>query len=322
MPFKVIPGTYHVVSFSPDGDSIRFRPANPQQLLELDNVPSNLKLDRPVQLRIEAIDTLETHYSLKSGPTVHQPREHAERARKALTDFLGIRNVVWSPDGKKVVSAENDGAQGYILSRAFEKNGRPVAFVFAGDPSGADGFLDAKQVRASYNYVALAEGFAYPTFYEGLFADLRRALAQAAGEARDAGKGVYAADRTTSGFAVSSMADITDQHVIMPKLFRRLAEYVAGAGSGAGFKAVLEAAREPVLDLRHDANFTHFDSFVQEEEGTIITLLRHPEELVFDPKVPSSTEKIAVMMGTASPSVGEKLEVAVPIVGPEGAATV
>ena len=79
MPFKVIPGTYRVVGFAPDGDSIRFKPSDPTQLLQLQNLPPDLKLEPPVQLRIEAIDTLETHYSLKSGPTVHQPLAHGER---------------------------------------------------------------------------------------------------------------------------------------------------------------------------------------------------------------------------------------------------
>jgi hypothetical protein len=128
-------------------------------------------------------------------------------------------------------------------------------------------------------------------------------------------------DRTTSGFTVSSLQDITDEHVIMPKLFRRLAEYVAKSGSGAGFKAVLEAAKEPVLDLRNNANFTHFDTVVK-EEGTTLALLRNPEELVFDPRVPSSTEKIALMMGTVSPFAGETLEFAVPVVDPENASAI
>jgi hypothetical protein len=168
MPFKLIPGTYHVIGFSPDGDSIRFRPENPQQLLELENKPANLDLGRPVQLRIEAIDTLETHYSLKSGGTVHQPREHAERARQALLDFVGITNVKWSPDGKKVVSADNDGARGYILARAFEKNGRPIAFVFAGNPAGeTDGYLDPEQMRHSYNFMAVVEGRRIPRSTRG-----------------------------------------------------------------------------------------------------------------------------------------------------------
>lgn len=292
----MIPGTYRVTGFSPDGDSIRFMPDHPEQLLELDNVPGTLKLDRPVQLRIEAIDTLETHYSLKAGGgTVHQPLTHAHKARQALMDFVGIRGVVWGPDGR-VTSAENDGTRGYILSRAFEKNGRVIAFAYAGNRSPTtEVVLKPPHLQGSYNLLALTEGHAYPTFYEGLFADLRTALAQAAVTARAAGRGVYAADRTTTGFAVNSMKDLTNEHVIMPKLFRRLAEYVAKAGNAAGFKAVLEAAREPVLDLRNNANFTHLDTFVV-ESGTTIQLTRSPEELVFDPKVPSAAETIASML--------------------------
>lgn len=298
MPFKVIPGTYLVVGFAPDGDSIRFKPDHPEQLHDLDNVPAKLK--PAVQLRIEAIDTLETHYSLKSGPTVHQPPAHAESARSALLDFLGIRNVVWGADGK--VASADDGTRGYILARAFEKNGRLVSFVFAGDPPGAgEAFLDVPRLRTSYNFMAIAKGLAYPTFYHGLFADLRKELALAAADARAARLGVYADDRTGAGFAVNALSDITETHVILPKLFRRLAEYVAVHGNAAGFKAALEQAREPVLDLRNDANFTHFDTFVT-ESGTKITLTRNPEELVFDPMPARPSDAFARMLETKAPS--------------------
>lgn len=322
MPFKVIPGTYRVVGFSPDGDSIRFKPDNPEQLLTLQDKPLDLekKLDRPVQLRIEAIDTLETHYQLKSGGTVHQPVAHAHSARSGLLEFVGITNVQWGADGK--VTSAKDGTRGYILARAFEKNGRVVAFVFAGTPPQKDDIvLKAPLLRDSFNFAAIERGLAYPTFYHGLFADLRKELAQAAAAARKARRGVYADDDTGAGFAVNSMTDLTDRHVIMPKLFRRLAEYVAQAGSAAGFKAVLETAREPVLDLRNDANFTHFDTFVV-ETGTTIRLDRHPEEMVFDPRVPSSTEKIAGMMAARSAPGTDTLPVTVPIVDSASVAAV
>jgi hypothetical protein len=313
MPFKVIPGTYHVVGFAPDGDSIRFKPTRPEQLQELDNVPFDLKPDRPVQLRIEAIDTLETHYSLKSGGTVHQPLAQAHSARAALIDFVGIRNVVWGADGK--VKSAKDGTHGYILARAFEKNGRVVAFVFAGDAPGAQEVrLEPAQLRESFNFKATAEGFAYPTFYHGLFADLRKVLAAAAAVARTAGQGVYANDATSSGFVVNSLLDLTEKHVILPKLFRRLAEYVAVNGSAAGFKAALEVAREPVLDLRNDANFTHFDTFVT-ESGTTIALTRSPEELVFDPMPARPSDAFASMLATQAPS-RDQVHIGVPVVNP------
>jgi hypothetical protein len=70
------------------------------------------------QLRFEAIDTLETHYQ-----DTYQPLELAIGALEHLLESLGITDVAWNETRTKVTSA-NDGTEGYILSRAVEKNGR------------------------------------------------------------------------------------------------------------------------------------------------------------------------------------------------------
>ena len=57
MPFKVIAGTFQVVNYSPDGDSIRFHPDNPVQFDDLAGPPARFNGRGDVQLRIEAIDT-------------------------------------------------------------------------------------------------------------------------------------------------------------------------------------------------------------------------------------------------------------------------
>ncbi|WP_207480079.1 hypothetical protein [Arenibaculum pallidiluteum] len=284
MPFKIIAGTFRVVNYSPDGDSVRFGPNVPSFLGDLSGPPASVNQRGDVQLRIEAIDTLETHYSAAGGGTLNQPLDLATKARQRLLDFVGITDVVWDRRGMNVVSAR-DGTEGYILSRAVEKFGRPVAFVFAGPPPETDGsevFLDEDRLQASYNHVVLAEGLAYPTFYTGLFADLRRALATATRQARTAGLGIHARDATTTGFNATSLSVVTDDAVILPKLFRRIVEHMVGVGTAIGFKGSLAASREPVLDLA-TANFTHFDTFVEQAPGTTaIRLTRDPEELVFD----------------------------------------
>jgi hypothetical protein len=70
-----------------------------------------------------------------------------------------------------------------------------------------------------------------------------------------------------------------------------------------GFKNKLEQSREPVLDLR-EANFTHFDTFVEQDEGSDrLRLTRRPEELVFDemPTRPSSHFSFLMLDGDARP---------------------
>lgn len=291
MPFTLIKGSFHVVNYSPDGDSIRFRPesrALVEGLAGGDRARFNAR--GHVQLRLEGIDTLETHFSPPGGgsPSLHQPVELARAATDALMDYLNIREVVWDGAHRNVLSAI-DGTPGYILSRSVERNGRPVAFVFAGAADQEDGapvFLNAEELAASYNFQSVDAGLAYVTFYKGLFSDLREALSARSGAARTAGRGVHARDATHSGFDAVSLGVITDEVPILPKLFRRLSDYMVNTGSAVGFKDALSAAHEPVLDLETN-NFTHFDTFVHQEPGSaLIRLTRLPEQLVFDETIP------------------------------------
>lgn len=285
MPFTVVSGTFHVVNYSPDGDSIRFAPDDPSLLQDLEGFRPKLNKQGHAQLRIEAIDALETHYTPPvGGGTYHQPLELAQKAQALLLDYLGIDGLEWD-ERRRTVLAANDGTRGYILTRSVEKNGRPVAFVYAGEApadDGADFHLDTSHLARSYNHLALREGLAYATFYRGLFDDLRAELITAVADARQAKRHIHAVDATTDGFEMANLRSITAEHVIMPKLFRRLVQFYVEAGTTDGFKESLRSAREPVLDLRA-VNFTHFDTFVEQEDGSRhLRLTRRPEEIVFD----------------------------------------
>jgi hypothetical protein len=303
MPFTLIKGSFHVVGYSPDGDSVRFMPNDPALIKRLPGSRPKFNPRQHVQLRIEAIDTLETHFSLKSGGgPLHQPLELARAASQELLDYLKITGVEWDSTHMNVLRAQ-DGVEGYILSRAVEKNGRPVAFVYAGAAPEADGAsveLGRERLMESYNHLALARGLAYPTYYQGLFNDLRETLTQATQRAREQRAGVHAMDRGLEGFDAVDLRSITQQNIILPKLFRRLCEYMVSFGTAKGFKRKLEEAREPVLDLR-TSNFTHFDTFVEQEEGsTRIHLTRLPEELVFDTMPQRPTDFFAELMAGES----------------------
>ncbi|BCU78733.1 hypothetical protein [Luteolibacter sp. LG18] len=300
MAFTLIKGTFQVLNYSPDGDSIRFEPEDRSLVEGLQNGGrAKFNARGHVQLRIEAIDTLETHFTPPSGGAIlHQPRELAKAAAEGLLEFTGISDVVWDDRRNTVISA-SDGTPGYILARAVEKNGRPIAFVFTGEPEQADGtdvFLDVELLKTSYNWQAISNGMAYPTFYKGLFSQLRNALSVEAAAARAAGLGVYANDGTLDGFDASTLKAITDEVPILPKLFRRLSDYIVNHSSALGFKEALEESREPVLDLR-ETNFTHFGNLVEQEPGsTFIRLNRLPEEMVFDETIPQPGPKFARMV--------------------------
>ena len=79
---------------------------------------------------------------------------------------------------------------------------------------------------------------------------------------------------------------------------RGLSEYMVNFGTADGFKQKLEQSREPVLDLR-TSNFTHFDSFVEQAEGSLdVRLTREPEELVFDEMPTRPSGAFSLLMGT------------------------
>ncbi|WP_353718364.1 hypothetical protein [Dyadobacter sp. 676] len=304
MPFKLIKGKFHIRNYSPDGDSIRFEPDNAAFVQALSGSRPRFNSRNHVQLRIEAIDTLETHYTPPSGGGVyHQPLGLANKAMDQLLAYVGITQVEWDSSHKTVLAA-NDATPGYIASRAVEKNGRPVAFVFAGNTNIRDGddfFLTPEHLRESYNYQALLSGMAYPTYYEGLFFDLRQALNEAVEQARQANRELHAVDGTNSGFNADSLVSITQDVCILPKLFRRLCEYMVNYGTSVGFKEKLAQSREPVLDLVKN-NFTHLDTFVEQQDGsTEIRLTRLPEQLIFDPMPTRPVNTFSALM---APEVG------------------
>ncbi len=298
MPFILIQGTYHLVNrnpktgkesgFEPDGDSIHFKPANPDLLNRLTQAGRPYKLTHigSLMLRFEGIDALELHYSPDSGgASSHQPRPLADNARDFLTGQLGLNPVPYAPPRNVAVKppVERDAIPGFILSRALEVNGRPVAFAFAGNSPAADGTeatLTTSLLKRSLNYKLVQNGHAYPLFYDGLFVDLRKAMTAAAGQARKNKRGLWALDKSQTGLAVNSQADLEVSGVIFPKLFRRLTDYLAEKkGPLAGFPAWLANKQELLLDLRA-LNFTHFDNLLK-VQGNKVKLTRLPEEMVF-----------------------------------------
>lgn len=289
MAFTLIRGTFHVVGYEPDGDSLKFKANNVAHWSKIKGRPK-LNAKEHVQLRLEGIDALESHYrpSVPGAQELHQPLTFANAARDYLLAQAGIRAVVWNTTNRKVVSAQ-DGVPGYILTRAIDnpRNGRPVAFAFAGTPSETDGSsvnLIASRVRKSLNYKLLAAGHAYPTYYQTLFADLRAEFTRAVHKARDgkAPRGLWVADKS-SGFTLSSLSTLTDKHPILPKLFRRLAEHLALGGTAANFRRFLDTKKDGVLILP-DAHHTDALDYVVTVKNKKIGLNVAPENLIFDPE--------------------------------------
>jgi endonuclease YncB( thermonuclease family) len=289
MPFLVIQGAFHLTGqnkngtatgFQPDGDSIQFKPDNPALLDKLDQVKAPHTLTRigSLNLRFEGIDAPELHYQ-----GARQPAPFAEDARDFLTGAIGMNPVTYGPSGITVKPPANDGQRGYILARSLEVHGRPVSFVFLGNPPEPDGatvFLDIPRLKQSFNYQLVAEGHAYPLFDDTLFHDLRGALTTAANRARTANKGVWQRD-VNKAFPIGSREDAEAAEILYPKVFRRLADFFRENDDLADLPAWMEQKSEnDELWTLPEWNRTHFDN-VLDIQGATIKLKKSPAEMVF-----------------------------------------
>jgi hypothetical protein len=232
VPFlRVLRGKLVVVGKSPDGDSIRFVPDRPALLDDLyrgDRVRTS-NVDGSVQLRLEGIDAPETHYGRDA-----QPR--GDIARDWLLEQVGFDSVVFGQSGT-VQSAAPDSRPAVVLSKGVDPNGRPIAYLLVDDGGdlrdGAWVELRSALLDRTLNARSLAEGLSYLTLYTSTPAAHRTRLRKIAGDARDAGSGVWGADET-SMFRLASQASISppDGALILPKLFRRCTDYLKDRADG------------------------------------------------------------------------------------------
>ena len=74
MPMLVIAGSFAIVHSEPDGDSVHFTASDPSEWDLLRGTPVQRNAGGVAQLRLDAIDALETHYTAPSGGgRLHQP---------------------------------------------------------------------------------------------------------------------------------------------------------------------------------------------------------------------------------------------------------
>ena len=179
MPFLLVQGEFVPEAGRPDGDSIRFRPDSPDLIFKLrqrGRAPKINPNNGTIQLRFEGIDTMESR--------AKEP--FSSNATQSNLELCGV------PDGTGT-------ARGYILSNQLGPNGRPIAFVYLGEPAEADGaeiFLEASRMQESVNFMQLSLGHAYPLFYDTLFYDLRQSMAAEVASARAQAENVWSADET------------------------------------------------------------------------------------------------------------------------------
>jgi endonuclease YncB( thermonuclease family) len=219
--YKIIAGTFHVKGFQPDGDSIRFQANKPEHWDFFKWKGEAEKNSKKKQLRVEAIDALETHYE-----GYHQPRTFALAALESLLEMLDIHSVTYSLGVTQVVDAE-DGKAGYIASATADRFGRPVSYVFPKSAKLPDGeVMDSQNLplEKSVNFLLAREGLVYPTFYTTTDRTLAEKIRAVVKRARGTRRGIWSIDRTPD-FMLWDIRTLQEDILVFPKLFRRLVNF-------------------------------------------------------------------------------------------------
>jgi endonuclease YncB( thermonuclease family) len=275
MSFILIKGTYHVLGYSPDGDSIRFKADNPENWSKLMGIPPQLNEFNHVQIRLIGMDSLETHFL-----QCQQSVKWALSAANFLLKHLEIDGVKWNQEQNIIIEAK-DNIKGFILAKKTDQHGRPLGFVFKGNIDIKDGeifFLPLELFFQSVNYQSLLSGESYPTYYRGLAPTLRKKMTVAVNHARKQNLGVWKSDSTNKGFDVWDLFNEEKDIVILPKLFRRLVSYLETNQELEGFKSSVVKS-EKVLILPAQTKKLFRDIIIQED--TIFKLSELPEDLVY-----------------------------------------
>lgn len=125
---------------------------------------------------------------------------------------------------------------------------------------------------------------AYPTYYTNLFPDLRAELTAAVRQAQAGGKGLWKDDDTLAGASVTGIDSLQDDAVILPKLFRRLVDYLYLGDPHnpdlSGFPAFLDQAADEFWIISAGHSTTGLDTIVEVIDSKV--RMTHPaEDLVF-----------------------------------------
>lgn len=188
-----------------------------------------------MQLRLEGIDTPETHFKGRAQPL-------GDSARDALLAWAGFGSVRYS-DAGTVTEAEPARRSAVVLTKAFDPNQRAISYLLMDEANPpADGhWVDVSDelVGRTLNARALSEGTAYLTLYTSTPASHGRVLRELAREAREQNRGVWEADETAQ-FPLRGRESIEppDGELVLPKLFRRCSDYLA-YGEKTGYAGTL-----------------------------------------------------------------------------------
>ncbi|MFD3837600.1 thermonuclease family protein [Streptomyces sp. NPDC058642] len=284
MPMLLIKGFYDVKGTQPDGDTVAFTADDPSQWSlvggGLGRAVEHSATGR-AKLRLDAIDALETHYGANR---VHQPLHFAHAARDELLNWLGFTDVQRRPD-ETVTATTPETVPGFVLTRGSDVHGRCIALAGRGTAPGTSGLeidVDVTVLRTTVNHHMLTAGLVYPTFYRSLFTSLRVEMATAAQQAREAERGLWPSDLTTTGAKITGLASLTDDVVLLPKLFRRMVDYLQLSMPLTCVPAYLAGARDRYSILPTGERCVGLHRVVEVTNGQTLRMTHPSEDLLFE----------------------------------------
>jgi len=275
--YKIIKGRFHVRGYSPDGDSIRFEADKPKHWDFFKWKSKRLKKRKKKQLRIEAIDALETHYI-----GLRQPHAFAIAALERMLELMNITEVDYNLLVTRITAAE-DNKPGFIAASKVDIFSRPISYVFPAKAKLNDGdelTIDELPLKKSINYILLKEGIVYPTFYTTTEPLVVEKFFNTVRSSRRYRKGIWAIDKSL-GFNLWNIDTIQQDVIIFPKLFRRFVSFFNYRSNLDDFLTFLEDNQDPI-EL-HDGTITSLRELLV-VDGSYYSMLIEPEYLKFIPR--------------------------------------
>ncbi len=206
--------SHHII----DGDTVHLTPIAGGRWFGPD-WPVRCRSDGALTLRLAALDAPELSFSAAPPALRHQPLAYAvaatEAFRAALCSASSCRDL-------RRIDAEPVEVTACVL--AVDVYQRAVGVLCTGS-----GRANADCVE-SINAQLLASGAAYPDFHAQLPDDWLSTLDRHCKGARRAGLGVWSADRSSQPIALGALDRLTQDQLILPRLFRRLTEFARHQG--------------------------------------------------------------------------------------------
>jgi endonuclease YncB( thermonuclease family) len=231
VPFLTLKGNFVVrAKQMPDGDTLSFAATSKYKKGSVvTNVPVNTSGEKTVNIRLQSIDAPE-----KSQPLGAASRNALLKHFGFDPERLGLSDEDFTAGGSITKIS------GWLATHALDANDRPLGYFFRNNP----GFTHGKEVPAeeilsviesSANYTQVSEGWAFPAFYENTDESHAALFQKAAEEARAAGDGVWAVDKTTTGFEPTKDALKSNRALIYPKFYRRVEKWKASRPNAKAF---------------------------------------------------------------------------------------